>query len=147
MWWLLHLLFGSVWLWPMVLAAQPFDVERLRHAVVRVLGDRGNNIGSGSLIKVEGRTGYILTASHVPQRDLDQGKTSVKVELYTEQVLDARLSGNRVDYANDIAVLIIDQLPEPPPPCDSMGKCHDSTRPATRLCPGTSKSRRPMADH
>ena len=115
-WLLLSLLFGSIWLLPMALAAQPFDVERLRHAVVRIMGDRGNNIGSGSLIKVEGRTGYILTAHHVIQRDLDQSKTSVKVELYTEQVLDARISRNRIDYANDIAILIINQLPEPPPP-------------------------------
>src|SRR5262245_47656190 len=99
MWLLRSLLFGSVWLLPMALTAQPFDVERLRHAVVRVLGNRGNNIGSGSLIKIEGRTGYILTAYHVIQRDLDQGKTSVRIELYTEQVLDARISRNRIDYA------------------------------------------------
>jgi hypothetical protein len=79
MWWLLHLLFGSVWLWPLVLAAQPFDVEPLRHAVVRVLGKRGTNIGSGSLTKVEGRTGYILTAHHVIQGDLNQSNTSVLV--------------------------------------------------------------------
>jgi formylglycine-generating enzyme required for sulfatase activity len=115
-WLLCSLLFGSVWLFPVVLAAQPFDVEPLRASVVRVLGNRGNNIGSGSLIKVEGRTGYILTAYHVIQRDLDQDNPSVKVELYTGQVLDAGIFRNRVDYRNDIAMLVIDQLPEPPPP-------------------------------
>lgn len=125
------LLCGSIWLLPVSLQAQPFDVETRRHAVVRILGGRGNNIGSGSLIKVEGTTGYILTAYHVIQRDMDQGKTSVKVEFYTEQEVDARMSRNRIDLSNDIAVLVIEPLPAKPSaaiPLGSAGPVRETQR-------------------
>src|SRR5712671_3960002 len=84
-----------LWLVPISIDAQSLDVERLRRSVVRIVADRGNIIGSGALIKVEGRTGYILTAYHVIHRDVDRG--AVKVELYTEEPLEARISRNRID--------------------------------------------------
>jgi S1-C subfamily serine protease len=101
---------------PAVLWAQPFDLGRLRRSVVRVIADRGNHIGSGSIIKVEGREAYILTAYHVIQQDINNDVSHVQVELFTEDVLEARISRNRIDRDNDLAILTVPNLPSPPPP-------------------------------
>jgi formylglycine-generating enzyme required for sulfatase activity len=100
---------------PMTLLAQPFDLARARRAVVRVIADGGNSIGSGSIIKIDGAEAYILTAYHVIQQDVLKGVSQVRVELFTEEVLEARISRQRIDTANDIAVLIVRQLPSSSP--------------------------------
>ena len=105
---------GVLCLMPMTLWAQPFDLARARHAVVRVIADGGNSIGSGSIIKIDGGVAYILTAYHVIQQYVSRGH--VRVELFTEEVLEARISGQRIDTDNDIAVLIVRNLPSVPPP-------------------------------
>lgn len=96
---------------PTILPAQPFDVNRARHSVVRIIADRGNRIGSGTLIKVDDKRGYILTAYHVVQNDVENGRSHVKVEWFTEEVVSARLSTRRTDPRNDVAVLVVDDLP------------------------------------
>lgn len=101
---------------PAFLSAQPFDLSRSRHSVVRVIGDRGNSIGSGSIIKVEGEEGYVLTAYHVIQKDVENEVPHVRVELFTEEKLEAKISRRRIDTLNDIAVLTLQKLPSPPPP-------------------------------
>jgi formylglycine-generating enzyme required for sulfatase activity len=106
---------------PVHLQAQPFDVDRIRRSVVRVIADRGNSIGSGAIIKVEGRTAYVLTAYHVIERDVQNGVSHVQVELLSEEMLEARISHRRIDTANDIAVLTIAKLPSPPPPAIPWG--------------------------
>jgi Zn-dependent protease with chaperone function len=103
-------------LFPAILSAQPFDLSRSRRSVVRVIGDRGNSIGSGSIIKVEGKEGYVLTAYHVIERDVENEVSQVQVELFTEERLEAHISRRRVDTTNDIAVLTVRNLPSPPPP-------------------------------
>ena len=100
---------------PITLWAQPFDLARARRAVVRVIADGGNSIGSGSIIKIDGSAAYILTAYHVIQQDVLKSVSQVHVELFTEEVLEARISRQRIDTANDIAVLIVRQLPSSPP--------------------------------
>jgi formylglycine-generating enzyme required for sulfatase activity len=104
-----------LYLMPLTLWAQPFDLARARRAVVRVIADGGNSIGSGSIIKIDGAEAYILTAYHVIQPDVFKGVSQVRVELFTEEVLEARISRQRIDTANDIAVLIVRQLPSSPP--------------------------------
>jgi formylglycine-generating enzyme required for sulfatase activity len=107
-------LVGVLCLGPLTLWAQPFDLARARRAVVRVIADGGNSIGSGSIIKIDGAEAYILTAYHVIQQDVSKGVSQVRVELFTEEVLEARIS-QRIDTTNDIAVLIVRQLPSSPP--------------------------------
>ena len=109
------------WLCPASLSAQSFELARLRRSVVRVMGNRGLSIGSGSVIKVEGQTAYILTAHHVIAEDIHQGRRSVPVEFYPDTRLEARLSEHRSDPGNDIAVLIVENLPAPPPPAIPWG--------------------------
>ena len=99
------LLFPSL-LW----SQQPFDIKRVKSSVVRVIASNGNSIGSGSLIKVNENRGYILTAYHVIQHDLDNSKDTVKVELSTEHTLIARISPMRINQDNDIAVLIVESI-------------------------------------
>ena len=109
------------WLCPPPLLAQSFDLARLRRSVVRVMGNRGNSIGSGAIITVDGQTAYILTAHHVIAEDINQGRRLVQVELYPDMLRDARLSEQRSDRNNDIAVLIVENLPSPPPPAIPWG--------------------------
>jgi formylglycine-generating enzyme required for sulfatase activity len=97
-------------LWPAILHAQPFDLNRARHAVVRILADRGNRIGSGTLIKVDGDKGYILTAYHVVREDVEHRRSHVEVEWFTEEAVSARLLPSRTDPVNDMAVLVVDGL-------------------------------------
>ena len=106
---------GVLCLVPITLWAQPFDLARARRAVVRVIADGGNSIGSGSIIKIDGGEAYILTAYHVIQQDVLKGVSQVRVELFTEEVLEARISRQRIDTDNDIAVLIVRHLPSSPP--------------------------------
>ena len=109
------------WLCPASLSAQSFELARLRRSVVRVMGNRDNSIGSGSVIKVEGQTAYILTAHHVIAEDIHQRRRSVPVEFYPDTLLEARLSEHRSDPGNDIAVLIVENLPAPAPPAIPWG--------------------------
>ena len=83
--------------------------------MVRVIADGGKSIGSGSIIKIDGAEAYILTAYHVIQQDVLKGVSQVRVELFTEEVLEARISRQRINTANDIAVLIVRKLPSAPP--------------------------------
>ncbi len=106
---------GVLYLVPITLWAQQFDLARARRAVVRVIADGGNIIGSGSIIKIDSGEAYILTAYHVIQQDLFKGVSHVRVELFTEEVLEARISRHRIDTDNDIAVLIVRNLPSAPP--------------------------------
>jgi S1-C subfamily serine protease len=64
---------------------------------------------------VDGSAAYILTAYHVIAEDINQERRSVQVELYPDTLRDAQLSEQRSDKNNDIAVLIVDNLPSPPP--------------------------------
>jgi formylglycine-generating enzyme required for sulfatase activity len=100
---------GVLFLMPLTLWAQPFDLARARRAVVRVIADGGKSIGSGSIIKIDSTGAYILTAYHVIQQDVLKG-SQVRVELFTEEVLVARISRQRIDIANDIAVLVVRPL-------------------------------------
>jgi formylglycine-generating enzyme required for sulfatase activity len=106
---------------PVTLHAQPFDVNRIRRSVVRVIADGGNSIGSGAIIKAEGRTVYVLTAYHVIERDVENGVSHVQVELFNEDLHDARISHRRINTDNDIAVLTIANFPSPPPPAIPWG--------------------------
>jgi formylglycine-generating enzyme required for sulfatase activity len=122
-WWRLGGLLGAgawlLWLLPVtsVTGQQPFDIDRARRAVVRVLGEGGNRPGSGTVISVSGGRAYVLTARHVIAADVQRGAQAVEVEFYPDEVRKkARLSGSRMDVGNDLAVLIVDDLPEPPPP-------------------------------
>ena len=100
---------------PGSMAAQPFDLERARQAVVRVFGDRGNVVGSGSVVSVADGRAYILTAYHVIRADVQRGVSTVQVEFFPEGTAEARISRERMDPTNDLAVLIVDKLPPSPP--------------------------------
>ena len=101
---------------PGSLAAQPFDLERARQAVVRVFGDRGNVVGSGSVVSVADGRAYILTAYHVIRADVQRGGVpTVQVEFFPDGTAEARISRERMDPTNDVAVLIVDKLPPSPP--------------------------------
>jgi hypothetical protein len=98
-----------------------FDLSHIRSTVVRVIADRGNRIGSGTIIKVEGQRAYVLTAYHVIQRDVDSGISHVQVEFFTEDRLEALISLRRIDVPNDIAVLTVQNMSSSPPPAISWG--------------------------
>jgi hypothetical protein len=118
----LLLLSCLVWLVPAPLWAQPFDLARVRRSVVRVIANRGRSIGSGSILTVAGNTAYVLTAYHVIKEDVENDVSRVQVELFTEEVLEARISRRRIDTVNDLAVLTVPRLPSPPPPAISWGR-------------------------
>jgi formylglycine-generating enzyme required for sulfatase activity len=118
----LLLLSCLVWLVPAPLRAQPFDLARVRRSVVRVIANRGQSIGSGSILTVAGNTAYVLTAYHVIKEDVENDVSRVQVELFTEEVLEARISRRRIDTVNDLAVLTVPQLPSPPPPAIPWGR-------------------------
>jgi len=106
---------------------------------VRVIAERGNSIGSGSIVKVEGTTAYVLTAYHVIQKDAESGVSFVEVELFTEEKLRARISQRRIDTLNDIAVLTIENLPAQRPPeipWGSSAELHDLNKIYTIGHPG-----------
>jgi hypothetical protein len=133
------LLFFSVF--PLWLSAQSIDpqaimLERARYSVVRISVNAGNRVGSGSIIKVEGTRGYILTAYHVLARtenpampDIETLSQDVEVELFTGVRLKASPSVRWVDTNNDIAVFTVENLPSqsPPPalPWPSSSTVHD----------------------
>ena len=98
-----------------LLAQAPFDVSRVRRSVVRIVATRGNEDGTGSIIKVEGKTGYILTAYHVIREDAQMGVSHVEVELFGGDTVEARINRRLTDTTNDIALLEVRNLPSPPP--------------------------------
>jgi formylglycine-generating enzyme required for sulfatase activity len=100
---------------PGSVAAQPFDLEHARRAVVRVFGDGGNRVGSGSVVKVSEGKVYILTAYHVIQDDAQRGIPTVEVEFYPDGTAKAGIYRERVDETNDLAVLVVNKLPASPP--------------------------------
>ena len=108
---------------PGSMAVQPFDFER-RKAVVRVVGDGGNVVGSGSVVSVaEGRL-YILTAYHVIRADVDRGLSTVQVEFFPDGTAAARISRERMDPTNDLAVLTR-RAPAVPAPHNPLGLLGD----------------------
>jgi hypothetical protein len=115
-WGFLAVLAGLVGLFPHPLLAQPFDLQRARRTVVRVIADRGNVIGSGSIVGVSGRRAYVLTAYHVIRADYERGASQVKVEIFPDGTGEARISRESLDPHNDLAVLTVEDLPASPQP-------------------------------
>jgi formylglycine-generating enzyme required for sulfatase activity len=111
---------------PGSVAARPFDLERARRAVVRVFGDGGNVVGSGSVVSVADGRAYILTSYHVVRADHQRGGTAaVQVEFFPDATAEARISRDRVDPTNDLAVLVVDKLPASPPLAIQWGSSGD----------------------
>jgi hypothetical protein len=102
-------------LMPWSLAAQPFDLDGARRAVVRVFGDRGNVVGSGSVLIVSKGLAYVLTAYHVIQADAQRGVSTVQVEFFPGGTANARIVRESIDETNDLAVVVVDKLPASPP--------------------------------
>ena len=72
-------------------------------------------------MRVSGRRVYVLTAYHVIQADSDSGAPSVELEFYQEGRGEGRISKERMDARNDLAILVVDKLPGSPPPEISWG--------------------------
>jgi sulfatase modifying factor 1 len=100
---------------PELLSAQSFDLERTRRAVVRVFGDKGAVAASGLVVRVSDERVYVLTAYHVIKRDAERGVSTVEVEFFPDGTAPARLSRERMDPFNDLAVLTVDKLPASTP--------------------------------
>ncbi|MGH6689274.1 MAG: S1C family serine protease [Gammaproteobacteria bacterium] len=100
---------------PESLMAQPFDLERTRRGVVRVFGDSGNAVGSGLVVSVSTNRAYILTAYHVIKRDVERGVPAIQMEFFPDGTGEARISRERLDPTNDLAVLTVDKLPASTP--------------------------------
>jgi S1-C subfamily serine protease len=122
---LLPILLFPFYLFPSTILAQPFDLDRIKRSVVRVIADRGNSIGTGSIIKVEDKNGYILTAYHVIEKDVDIGASHVEVELFTDHIVKARISNKRMNTEYDVVVLRVENLPSPSPPAIDWGASKD----------------------
>ena len=118
---LLFVLAVYILLLPQLLSAQPFDLNRVRSAVVRVVADHGSVIGSGSVVALSGRRAYILTAYHVIRNDWERGNTRLKLELSPEGTAEAISSKDRIAVQDDLAVLVADNLPAPGPSQISWG--------------------------
>jgi S1-C subfamily serine protease len=88
------------------------NFERAKESVVRIIANGGNRVGSGFVIAVEGAETYILTSYHNIQEDVENYRTHVRVELYTEERLEARISRRRMDVDNDIVMLIVEKAPQ-----------------------------------
>ena len=93
-------------------------LQRARHSIVIIHSNNRNRVGTGSIIKVDGRRAYVLTAYHVLTRsenlnDPDHNMLSeeVEVELFTGLRLKAIPSSRWIDTNNDVALFALDNLP------------------------------------
>ncbi len=88
------------------------DYPTLQSAVVKIRATKRSDPGAGTLIKIDGQRGYILTAYHVIQDAVDWGLQKVEVEFYREiGSFDGVIVSDWIAVKDDLAIVAVENVP------------------------------------